>query len=232
MAEFASTAKSYSEVGDLESMRHAINYNRSLLNLIVAHGTSPALDFGAGLGTHAEKCRDLGWEVTCIEPDTRFRQLLEERQFATAPSLQSLPSNAFPFVYSFNVLEHIEDDLSALKDLFRVLRPGGRLLLYLPAFQILYGPMDAAVGHYRRYTRGNLVPKLKEAGFIIERTGYADSLGLPAAFLYKHVGGGPVSPRSVWLYDSFVFPINKIVDYVISPILGKNIFATARKPQT
>ena len=222
----------YSELGDLETMRHAVNYNRSLLDLVARFGASPMLDFGAGLGTHAQNARGRGWEITCVEPDPVFGQTLIQRGFPTVASIDAVPAESFPFAYTFNVIEHIEDDIAALRGLLRALLPGGRLLVYVPAFEVLYGPMDKAVGHHRRYTRAGLAAKLTEVGFRVEESGYADSLGFLAAYLYRFMGDkdGRVSPGSVKIYDRFIFPVSRAFDVVVSSYFGKNLYMTAIKP--
>lgn len=222
----------YSELGDLDVMRFADNYNQALLELVLAHGRSPAVDFGAGKGTHALNCRMRGFEVTCVEPDATFQSELRESGFETVSSLSDLPGRSFPFAYSFNVLEHIEDDGAALRELLAVLEPGGRLLIYVPAFPILYGPMDQAVGHHRRYTKNSLTAKLLAAGFEVEQSGYMDSLGFVAAYLYRWVGNknGQVTAEQVKFFDRYVFPMSRTFDRAASGFLGKNVFALATKP--
>ena len=64
-------------------------------------------------------------------------------------------------IYTSNVLEHIDDDLAALKQLRATLSPGGRIAIYVPAMQVLYSDMDRSLGHYRRYGRQELLAKLK-----------------------------------------------------------------------
>ena len=93
----AADCSPYSALGDLETMRHAQNYNASLLQLILDHGTSPLIDFGAGMGTHAEMCRERGLEVACVEPDPTFRRSLEERGVRAMGSLDEAGSNSVPF---------------------------------------------------------------------------------------------------------------------------------------
>lgn len=84
----------------------------------------------------------------------------------------------FDVVCAFEVLEHIEDDRVALADWVRRVRPGGRLVLSVPAFQARFGPMDSFAGHYRRYEPAQLRERLTECGLEVERiTVYAWPLG-------------------------------------------------------
>jgi SAM-dependent methyltransferase len=68
-----------------------------------------------------------------------------------------------------NVLEHVEDDLAGLRNIHCALRPGGRAVVLVPHGQEIFGTLDAALGHYRRYSRQQLGARLREAGFRVER---------------------------------------------------------------
>lgn len=74
------------------------------------------------------------------------------------------PGRQFDLLVSFEVIEHIEDDAWALTSWVRMLRPGGSLVLSTPGYQARYGPMDAAVGHFRRYEPAVLVALMERAG--------------------------------------------------------------------
>ena len=76
-----------------------------------------------------------------------------------------MPDASFNYIYTLNVLEHIEDDAAALRSLHAKLTDGGKLLIYVPAFPVLYTSMDAKVGHVRRYTRDTLMTRVTAAGF-------------------------------------------------------------------
>ena len=82
-------------------------------------------------------------------------------------------ADAFDVVVCLDVLEHIEDDFLALREMFRVCRPGGYLLLTVPAYHFLWSEHDVALGHYRRYSRSRLLRAVVEAGFKPLRTTYA-----------------------------------------------------------
>jgi SAM-dependent methyltransferase len=76
----------------------------------------------------------------------------------------------FDTVACLNVLEHVEDDLAALRRIRRALQPGGRAIVLAPQDQAIYGSLDRVLGHCRRYSAGELEARMKEAGFRVERT--------------------------------------------------------------
>lgn len=226
--------EAYTGVDNLEVMAEAVNYNRYLLDLVMS-AASPGcrvIDFGAGAGTFARPVSAAGFPVTCVEPDDRLRSMLAGDGLAVAADITEVPDGSADYVYTFNVLEHIEDDAAALEDLFRVLEPGGRLLIYVPAFNVLYTSMDRKVGHYRRYRVGPLVEMIRRAGFVVRRAGYADSLGFGAALAYRLVdpGDGRVGSRGLKIYDRWVFPLSRRLDPVLGRWFGKNVLILADKP--
>ena len=136
------------------------------------------------------------------------------------------------FVYTSNVLEHIEDDLSVLKEIKEKIKPGGALAIYVPALPFLYTDMDKKVGHYRRYTRSELIKKVSLAGFTVQESFYNDSLGVLATLIVKVLGyknkAGLGSPKSIVLYDKIIYPTSKILDRLIfRRVIGKNLFLFA-----
>lgn len=111
--------------------------------------------------------------------------ILKKKDLSVVRTLNDIPDNSVDYIYSFNVLEHIADDLAILQQLYKKLRYGGRLLIYVPAFQLLYSSMDRKIVHFRRYTQRELKDKLIKAGFNVYRAGYVDSLGFLATLLFK-----------------------------------------------
>ena len=222
---------SYTGVDNLEVMAEAVKYNSYLLGLIraaaPAHGT--ILDFGAGSGTFALPVAALGRRVICIEPDDHLRQVLASKGMRTHASLAELVAAQYDYAYSLNVLEHIEDDGQALRELHRVLKPGAPLLLYVPAFACLYTSMDAKVGHRRRYRRATLMRLSTQAGFAVQRAEYVDCLGFFATLLFKLVGNsrGDINRSAIKWYDRIVFPVSCGLDHLFGRIFGKNLLVIA-----
>jgi SAM-dependent methyltransferase len=228
-------SEEYTGVGTLEVLTSAVKYRRFLTELMTrASETPPAgrlvADFGAGLGTFARDARSLGWHVTCVELDPALRARLRADGFDAIESLDEMSPESLDFLFSYNVLEHIEDDAGVVSSFRRVLKPGAPLLIYVPAYALLYGPLDRAVGHVRRYRRKGLIDLVESAGFTVQVCHYCDSIGFAAALVYRAVGSGQLGERSVKLYDRFVFPASRRLDYFARRFFGKNLVLIARSP--
>lgn len=226
----------YTGVDNLASMEQAEKYNCYLLSLIRSCylSTDTVTDFGAGTGTLARALRSASPDVqlTCVELDNHLQQQLQQEGFPVVSSLNQLDDSSVDLLYSFNVLEHIEADDHIAREIFRVLKPGGRVLIYVPAFNLLFSSMDKKVGHLRRYTRRSLSRLLHHAGLRISRCQYVDSLGFFATLIYKLIGSrdGSLHSTSLCLYDRYVFPLSRLLDRLLFKLLGKNAFALAIKP--
>jgi SAM-dependent methyltransferase len=225
--------QAYTGVDNLEVMQEAVNYNRYLLDTVLEHApaTGKVMDFGAGSGQFAAPLSKRGLDIVALEPDADLRQRLAQQGLKTAASLQHVADNSLHYVYSLNVLEHIEDDVGALRELYNKLVPGARLLIYVPAFPVLYTSMDAKVGHIRRYTRGSLLKAVGAAGFRVHRASYADCLGFVATLAFKYSGNasGDVNRTALKLYDRAIFPLSRLLDLLARRWIGKNLLLLASK---
>lgn len=225
--------QAYTGVDNLEVMQEAVNYNRYLLDTVLEHApaTGTVMDFGAGSGQFAAPLSKRGLDIVALEPDSHLRQRLAQQGLKAVASLQHVPDNSLQYVYSLNVLEHIEDDVGALRELHSKLVPGARLLIYVPAFPVLYTSMDAKVGHIRRYTRSTLLKAVSAAGFRVQRASYADCLGFVATLAFKYSGNasGDVNRTALKLYDRAIFPLSRVLDLLARRWVGKNLLLLASK---
>lgn len=227
----------YEGVDNLEVMTQAVNYNRYILNLAKKYiprgnpSDTVVMDFGAGVGTFCRPISELGYDVLCVEPDTDMRNILINNGINCKPDIHVVDDESVDYIYTFNVLEHIEDDEAIVKELFRVLKPGGTILVYVPAFQMLYSAMDKKVGHYRRYRLNGLKRILVNAGFEVVRSEYVDSMGFFASILYKWVGSddGKINLGAVVMFDRVAFPLSRLFDFLVRKIFGKNALVIATK---
>jgi SAM-dependent methyltransferase len=144
---------------------------------IKGDGPARILDVGCGTGANLELLARYGdAEGVDISPEAldfcRARGLEKVRLGAA----ETLPyeDGSFDLVTALDVVEHLDDDVGGLKEMRRVLRPGGRALLFVPAFMFLWGVQDDVSHHRRRYTLKNLGEAVREAGFEVERATYAN----------------------------------------------------------
>ena len=227
----------YTGTANLEAMAAALRYNAFLRDLVKRHAPplhpgERVVDFGAGIGTFSDTFP--ADATLCVEQDPEQRAELEARGLSTA-MLETIPDRSIGFVYSINVLEHIEDDGGTLRALRAKLRPGGRLLLYVPAFMSLWTDMDDLVGHVRRYRRDELTAKVAGAGLRVLQAEYADSAGFFATLTFKAIGrsarrGGRISPASVALFDRLAFPAGRLLDrLLLRHLFGKNVVLVATR---
>jgi len=226
----------YTGVEELHVLADAHNYNRALANFVTAQARKgdTVLDFGAGIGSFSKPVRETADRLICLEPDAHLRDRLREDGFETVPAPAAVEDASIDYAFTLNVLEHIEDDEAAMAHLHRMLKPGGRLAVYVPALSWLYTGMDRKVGHWRRYGKRELVEKLERAGFKVHTAKFADSLGVPTTLAFKMIddGKGDVSPKSVAIYDRWIFPLSHMIDRITGGFIGKNlaVYATRNDP--
>jgi SAM-dependent methyltransferase len=193
------------------------------------------LEFGAGTGFLAEIFRNrFCIDPDCVELDPKLITLINRKKFKCFQFLSETP-RSYAAIYTSNVLEHIEDDVAILKELFDSLVPGGCIGIYVPAHPILYSKMDKDVGHVRRYTRPELRSKVESAGFVIESLTYDEFIGFFASIFVKIVGyknGANLgSKNSLIFYDKVIYPLSKALDFLgFRFIIGKNLILIAGKP--
>ena len=216
----------------------APRYNEWLLERIRPFLGTDVLEIGAGIGTftlmlaQAPNVR----RVLALEPDKHLAGTLVERtkgvgnvEVLEKPVEQLTPElagDAVDSVVCLNVLEHIQDDRTALVRMAQCLRPGGSLFLLSPAHALLFGEVDRAVHHQRRYSKAALALLLRDTGFVVETIRYVNPVGalgwLVSSRLLK-VRDIPSS--SLRIYEHLV-PVLKFVDRVPMPF-GLSVWVRA-----
>jgi SAM-dependent methyltransferase len=232
MSEFNSLESGYSGIEILTDLTLATNYN-SHLKLLLQKNYRPGasiLDFGAGNGHFLNIIGDKHANLFAVEPVLKLRNLIQDSALAKLIEAKHIQPDSFDFIYSLNTLEHIEDDQSVFDDFFKWLKPGGRLLVYVPALPHLYSRFDAAIGHFRRYKRSEIIEKARAAGFHVEAAKFMDPAGYFLALAYRlFFNSGKLTQRQAVLFDKYLYPLSKVMSPVTSNLFGKNLILTATK---
>jgi SAM-dependent methyltransferase len=223
----------------LESVASAVNYHAWLTDLARPHLGDHPIEIGSGLGDYACTWLDDGLpEITVTEADPDRLSLLRSR-FAGRDDVHVRAMNVLapePAAHSayvaVNVLEHIPDHVRALEAAHLLLRPGGSVVVIVPAFRLAMSRFDREVGHVRRYTKKSLREAMTSAVLVVDEVRYIDVPGLFAWFvgmrLLRMRPGAGVLLR-VW--DRVVVPAARWVEERLPAPVGKSVFAVAHVPE-
>lgn len=226
---------------DLEALFELINYQRWIAALITPYMGRHAVEFGAGIGAMSRWLVSPVDRIDLVEPSPNLLGRLSER-FAGDKRVHVVPSSLDTYVAAqpeqsldsavlINLLEHIDDDVTALRKIGRVLRPGGHLLVFVPAMPSLYSRLDEILGHHRRYTRKNLSGIAEAADFEIVTLRYFDLLGVLPWWLINTLGRKESFDAGLSrLYDRVCVPVSRLLESLASPPIGKNLLLVARRP--
>lgn len=226
------------------AMAEAKNYYRWVADAVGPAVGRRVLDVGGGRGSLLRAFLDRESLVALdISPDAvaylreSFRgepkvEVLEGD--VTAPSMVAeLTSKGIDTILCTNVLEHVEADAAMLSAFAAILAPArGRLVLQVPAHAWLYGSLDHAAGHFRRYTRALVRQRLAAAGFCVERARYMNALAIPgwwvAGRLRRQGLEDESSNAQVRFYDRYLIPLARAVESIVPPPLGLSVLAIGR----
>ncbi len=225
----------------LRVMAKAQNYNLFLYDQIRPFLGREVVEVGAGVGNISRLLLDRdrlvltdysAHYVNQLQQTYQGWEFVEARRLdllTPGPDAESLWGK-FDTAVSFQVIEHIEDDLTALKNTFRLLKPGGRLLVMVPAHRWLYGAMDKALDHFRRYESSDLRDRLLEAGFEVESMRFLNQVAVPGWWLNGKIFKQTIIPDfQLWVFDKINFLVRLLARFDFR--FGLTLYAVARRPE-
>jgi hypothetical protein len=198
------------------------------------------IEIGSGFGDYAEEWIPYVDKYTATEADPALFPGLQ-KQMAKYPNVtvsqMMLPTQErgdHSCLVSYNVLEHIEDHVGALKSMAGLVRAGGYIVLVCPAFPFAMSPVDIATGHVRRYTKRSMRKALTAAGLEVVNVRYANSLGLICYYAFTSLlRKQPSTGGTMAIYDRLVVPVVQFLERLVGrPPFGQSVLAIARVPES
>jgi SAM-dependent methyltransferase len=226
---------------DQERMSRAENYFAWQSRLVTRELGRRVVEVGCGLGNFTRMLLDRE-AVIAVDREPACIQRLTER-YPDRNNLYALACDAGSPAFSglarfhpdscvcLNVLEHIEDDRQALHGMASILAPAGVIVLLVPAFPALYGPIDRNLGHYRRYTRGSIARLAGATGLRIRKAHYMNAAGFFGWWMNSHIfKRGAQSERQIEIFDRYLVPLLSRVEGLARPPFGQSLFVVLEKP--
>lgn len=222
-------------------MARAKNYLAWQSRLILPELGRRVVEVGCGAGNFTGQLLDRE-QVVALDVDSECVERLRQR-YPGRPNLHVLvcdPVNSsFGDLARFhsdscvctNVLEHIEDDRAALAAMAEILEPRGKIVLWVPAFQALFGPMDRRLDHHRRYRRRDLVRLAGQAGLRVRKLHYLNLAGFFLWWASSHIlRQESLLEMQIDIFDRLIVPWLSHLERLAPPPFGQSLFAVFEKP--
>jgi SAM-dependent methyltransferase len=228
----------------LETISRANKFNQWMFDTIYPYCKGRILEIGSGIGNISQFFVDAKACITLSDIRENYCSQLKDR-FSDASTLEDVIllnlidpdferkyahyKNTFDTVFALNVVEHIKDDVLALKNCKFLLKDGGTLLILVPAYQSLYCSFDRELGHYRRYTRKTLSNVFEENHFKIDHYRYFNSAGILGwIFSGKILKKKTIPEGQMGIYNKLV-PVFKIFDKIFLRAIGLSVILVGKK---
>src|SRR5438128_2922958 len=225
----------------LERMAAAPRFNRWMFERLRPWVGGRVLGIGAGIGNMSaflvDQTRGERVVLTDTEPDYlgRLRERFAGRPQVSVAELRlpavspALAAERLDTVVCLNVLEHIEDDRASLRAMHDLLQPGGRLVLLVPSLRALYGTLDEALGHFRRYVPAELSEKLRAAGFRLRHLEYFNLAGVPGWWVAGRVLRRRLIPTGALRWYEALVPLFRL-ERLLPWRIGQSLIAIGEVP--
>jgi ubiquinone/menaquinone biosynthesis C-methylase UbiE len=228
-------------IDDQQRMSLAKNYFAWQHNLIQQELGRRVLEVGCGIGNFTAKLLEreaiiaVDVESECIDRlKQRFPDQPNLHAFACdvlSPEFRELSSFHADSAVIVNVLEHVDDDVAALQAVSSVLTPGSVIVLLVPAFQSLYGPIDKNLGHHRRYSADAIRQLAQRTGLRIHKLRYMNSIGFFGWWINSHVLKREAQSESqIKLFDRYIVRPMSAMERWVHPPFGQSLLATFTAP--
>lgn len=225
----------------LHAIEEAKTFNHWMYETILPHCSGKVLEIGSGIGNISECFIADGYDITLSDVRDNYCDILRQKFGNSVKSVEKIdlvdPNfeqeyahlfQQFDTVFALNVVEHIENDTLAIGNARRLLRPNGKLIILVPAYQWLYNRFDEELEHYRRYTQSSLNQLFHNNQIPIVHQQYFNAMAIVGWFVSGKLQHNRTIPAAqMHLYDLLV-PIFKWVDRLVFRKIGLSVIAVGK----
>jgi len=227
-------------IHNLETMNLAGNYNKWIYQTIKPFLGKRILEVGCGIGNMSQFLVDNELLIG-IDISTEVLDVIKEK-FKKTNNIDFFKYNVtdenlavdlkqynFDTIVLINVLEHIKNDMQALINCSKMLLPGGKIIVFSPAFQSFFGSIDKADLHFRRYAKNDIVKTMESSGFKVKKVFYKDMFAVPLWLFHGKVLRTPTHPKGQMSFFDMFVPFCAFIEKILPPLIGLSIVCIGEK---
>ncbi len=226
----------------LEAVSIAVNFNAWMYKTISSFCKGKILEIGSGIGNISSHFISDNKDITLSDIRDNYVNELRDKFQLEHDSVLKLDLtdedfdqkhqklfNKYDTIFALNVVEHILDDNLAIKNAKKLLKPSGKLIILVPAYQILYNSFDKALEHYRRYTSKSLNKLFVNNELKIEHNQYFNAFGMLGWFVSGRILRKKTIPiKQMKIYDNLLF-VAKTIDKIAMNKIGLSVITVGSK---
>ena len=231
----------------LDVIAKANKFNRWMYETIKPYYKGNILEIGSGLGNISKYVLSDNFKIQLTDIRSGYCDRLEQN-FGNNPNVLGIESmdlvddhfdekfskhfNKYETVFALNVVEHIHNDVTALENCYKLLINGGKLIILVPSYQILFNQFDTELGHYRRYNITSLSSIFNKSGYNIVHKQYFNFIGILGWYVSGKILKRKTIPSGQMSLYNMLVPIFKIIDKIILNSIGLSTIVVGEKQHT
>jgi 2-polyprenyl-3-methyl-5-hydroxy-6-metoxy-1,4-benzoquinol methylase len=228
----------------LAAIAAADNFNKWMYNTIRPYIKGDILEIGSGIGNISQFFLQNKGNITLTDLRSSYCEILEQK-FGDYPNLKAVLKvnlthpefeteyasllESYDTIVALNVVEHIENDELAIANCHKLLKPGGHVIILVPAYQWLYNKFDKGLEHFRRYTRKRLTDLIRKNDFEIIHSQYFNLVAIAGWFVSGSILKKETIPEGQMGIFNKLVPVFKVVDKVIFNSAGISTICVGKK---
>lgn len=235
--------ENYTEKGDvnLDLLSKADNFSRWMFNEVKPFLGGTILEFGSGRGTYSKLILENFPQnkIVLSDIDIKYVDALKSKfpqenisvlRINLENTLDFVGVSGIDSAFALNVMEHVENDVQALNNIYEMLNPGGRFIMLVPAHKFLFNCIDTCVDHYRRYNKAMALDKVKQTKFKVKKMFYFNFLGMVGWYWNGAIMKKEILNENALKFFNFLVPALRFIEkYILRKTVGLSLVVVLEK---